>query len=275
MRVSLIELLGTGSGSSVYHFLTIPALGAMALIALVEWRHTRNPDYRRIVWAFVGLLVLRLPLPFGELLGPAVVAPLLSGMEATSLTLLGWAFLAPLLSHRTRRLYLPCGISVTLLCAVAFLPAWYSALQQFPYLLYVAFWQQPVWRALSVLLASIPAVVLLLCRQREEHWMVVAGFAILGLGSVILFIGSLLFTTSVLPEPSYNTWSGLGRLVNLLGYSLFAVAVYRTAMQDMWTYRQELQTMSEEALRQAKELFFLVEASRTIGESLDLDTILQ
>jgi PAS domain S-box-containing protein len=277
--VSLIELLGTGPGSSVYHLLTVPVLGMMALIALIQWRHTRNPDYRRIVWAFAGVLVLRLPLPLGEL-GTvskfvAVIAPFLRGMEAASLTLLGWAFLAPLLSHRTVRLYLPCGIGVTLLCAVAFLPAWYTALGRFSYsLLNATFWQQSIWHALSLLMASIPSVILLLRRQREEHWMAVAGFAVLALGSAILLVGSLLLVADLLKEPAHNTWIGTGRLINLLGYSLFAVAVYRIAMQDMWAYRQELQTMSEEALRQAKELFFLVEASRTIGESLNLDAIL-
>lgn len=259
--MSFIELLGTSHGTLIYHLLVIPALGAMALISLIEWRHTRNLDHRSIVWAFVGLLVSRVLLLLGELLGPAVIAPLINGMEAAGLALLGWAFLASVLGRLVRQLYLPCGIGVAFLAAVAFLPVWYRALEQSPGLVYGTFWQQPVWHALSVLLTLIPAVILLRRQQRGEHWMPILGFGILGLGCVILLVSSLI-------------WIGAGRLINLLGYSFLAVAVYRTTLQDMWAYRQELQTMSEEALRQTKELFFLAEASRTIGESLNLNVIL-
>ncbi|MBN1814564.1 MAG: PAS domain S-box protein [Anaerolineae bacterium] len=279
----LPELIGTGAGASVYHLLVILALGAMALIALIEWRHTRNPDHRRIVITFAALLALRIPLVVGESSDWAVIAPLITSLEAASLMLLGWAFLAPILSRQVRTWFLYIGIGVLALGAVASLAAWFASLAQvLPSMraevwrdLYNESWLLLFWLAMSVALAAVPALFLLIRRQREEHWMALAGFAILTFGFLVLFVGSLLRVAGQLESVAHSDWVGWGRIVNLVGYSLFAVAVYRMAMQDMWTYRQELQTMSEEALRQAKELFFLVEASRSIGESLDFSTILQ
>jgi PAS domain S-box-containing protein len=281
--VHLAELIGTGAGASVYHLLVILALGAMALIALIEWRHTRNPDHRRIVLTFAALLALRVPLIVGESAGWAAIAPLISGMEAASLMLLGWAFLAPILSHQIRKLSLFVGIGVISLSAVVSLAAWSGSLAQIPASMQVEMWQDlydeswllSFWLAISVALALVPSLILLVRRQREEHWMAVAGFAVLTFGFFVLLLGSVLRAADQSTVVEHSGWIGWGRLINLVGYSLFTVAVYRTAMQDMWTYRQELQTMSEEALRQAKELFFLVEASRSVGESLNLDAILR
>ncbi|MBE9506971.1 MAG: hypothetical protein IMY86_02895, partial [Chloroflexi bacterium] len=67
--VSLASLLGTGPGAAIYHLLVIPSLGMMAVIALIEWQHTRNHDYRRILWVFAGLLALRVLSLLGELTG--------------------------------------------------------------------------------------------------------------------------------------------------------------------------------------------------------------
>lgn len=271
--MSLVELLSIGPGAVVYHLLVVLTLWAMGIIALVEWRHTRNPDHRRVLWAFGALLALRFPLLFGELVGPALFAPFLNALEPASLVILGGAFLAPALGSRTGRLYLLVGLGLTAACAFVFLPAWSVALEQFPYVLYLAFWQQPFWYAWSALLALMPVVAL--TRGQRKGWRAPAvGFAILLCGSSLAFIGALLLTAGWGEMAGY-AWIGVGRLISLLGYSFFAVAVYHGALQDMWAYRQELQIISEEALRQTQELLFLVEASRTTGESLDLDTILE
>jgi PAS domain S-box-containing protein len=283
VRVHLPELIGTGAGASVYHLLVILALGAMALIALIEWRHTRNPDHRRIVITFAALLGLRIPLVVGESSGWAVVAPLLTSLEAASLMLLGWAFLAPILGRRVRIWSLYVGIGILGLSALASLAVWSTSLAPIvpsmrPEMwrdLYDASWLLLFWLVVSAALAAAPALFLLIRRQREEHWIALAGFAILACGFLVLFFGSALRVVGQVGSVGHSSWIGWGRLIDLIGYFFFAVAVYRMAMQDMWVYRQELQTMSEEALRQAKELFFLVEASQSIGESLDLGTILQ
>ena len=276
-------LLGVGAGASIYHLLVIFALGAMALIALIEWRHTRNPDHRRIVMTFAALLTLRVPLVIVTSADWAFIAPLISSLEATSLMVLGWAFLAPVLSRQIRKVSLAIGIGVIALSTAVSLAIWAGILEPIPASMRAGLWRDlyddswllPLWLTLSGALALTPSLILLIRRQGEEHWMAVAGFAILTFGSSVMLVGSVLRVIGQLTSVDHSAWIGWGRLFNLGGYSLFAVAVYRTAMQDMWTYRQELQTMSEEALRQAKELFFLVEASQSIGDSLDLDAVLQ
>lgn len=275
----IINWLGVGPGTFVYHLLVLLALEAMAGLALIEWRHTRNPAYCRILWAFAGLLALRVPLLLGEPLldeplGLAIIAPLISGMEVASLVLLGGAFLVPALSRRAGRLYLISGLSMTFLCVVTFLPGWYRTLARTPNLMYVAFWQQSFWHAVSALLALPPALILLRHRRAERQWLPVFAFAMLCLGFIVLCVASLLWTAGWFGADRAVTLIGAGRFINLLGYPLFAVAVYRSALQDMWAYRQELQAVSEETLRRTQELLFLVEISRAIGASLDLDTIL-
>jgi PAS domain S-box-containing protein len=255
----------------------------MALIALIEWRHTRNPDHRRIVMTFAALLTLRIPLVIVASAGWAFIAPLISSLETASLMLLGWAFLAPVLGGRISKLSLAIGIGVIGLSAAVSLAIWSDNLAPIPASmrtelwrdLYNESWLLPLWLVLSLSLTLIPPIILLIRPQREERWMTIAGFAILAFGFFVLVVGSVLRVAGQSTSVEHSIWIGWGRLFNLAGYSLFAVAVYRTAMQDMWTYRQELQTMSEEALRQAKELFFLLETSRSIGDSLDLDAILQ
>ena len=272
--MALVNLLGTGPGSSVYHFLVLLALEAMAGIAFIEWRRTHSPDRRRVLWAFGGLLVMYALLLFGESFGPVIIAPFTSGMEVASLALLGWAFLAPDLSHRTRTRYLVGGLGATFLCAVTFLPVWYRVLAQFPHLLYLTFWQQTFWYAVSVLLALAPALLLLRSQQRRELMLPAVGFGVLCLGFATLLVGSLLLTVGQ-PDIAGYTLIGVGRVINMFGYPLFAVAVHRIALRGRRTYRQKLRSMSKETLHQARELQFLVEAGRTIGQTLDLDTVLQ
>ena len=272
--MSLINLLSTGPGTSVYHLLILLALEGMAGIAFIAWRHTHNPDIRRILWASGGLLVMHVLLLFGESLGPATIAPLTSSMEVASLTLLGWAFMSPLLSHRTRRRYLVGSLSATLLCTVTFLPGWYGVLARFPHLTYLTFWQQTFWYAVSILLALTPALILLRSQQRKRQLLPILGFATLFLGFTTLCIGSLLLTVGRLDIFAY-TLIGVGHLINILGYPLFAVAVHRIALPDRRAYREKPWDAGEETPHQTQEVHFLVEVNRAICESLDLDTILQ
>jgi PAS domain S-box-containing protein len=272
--MSLINLLSTGPGTFVYHLLFLLVLEAMVGIVLTDWRYTRNPNHRRILWAFGGLLVLRALLLFGEPLGPAAIAPLLSGIELASLTLLGWAFLAPLLNHRIRRIYLLSGLGVALLCAITFLPGWYSILARFPHILYITFWQQTFWYAVSVPLALGPALVLLFPKQRRRQLLPILGFATLFLGFTTLSIGSLSLTVGRFGVSAY-TLIGVGRLINMLGHPLFAVAAHHIAPQGEWAYRKGLQDVREETPHRIQEPLFLAQASQTIDESLDLDTTLR
>jgi PAS domain S-box-containing protein len=67
--------------------------------------------------------------------------------------------------------------------------------------------------------------------------------------------------------------SGAGWLLGLAGYLLFVVAACRNVLHDMCAYREDLRSASQEALRQTQELQSLVETTRAVSESLDLDLV--
>jgi PAS domain S-box-containing protein len=229
--MSLVDLLSTDPGTFVYHILVLLALEAMAGIALVEWRRTHASAHRRVLWSFGGLLALRVLLLIGEPGGPTIIAPLLSSIEVISLTLLGWAFLTPALNRRAGRTYLVGGFGVALLCVGTFLPGWYRTLAKIPNLLYIAFWQQPFWHATNMLLTLTPLLLLLRLPRQERPTLSILGFTILFLGFTTLFLGSLLVTLGRLTMYAY-TLIGTGRLISMVGYPLFAIAVHRISPQS-------------------------------------------
>lgn len=253
------NLLGTGPGAFVYHFLILLALEAVAGIAFTEYRRTRNPDQYRLLVAFSILFLLRVPLLAGSLLGASITAPLLYALEVVSLALLGWAFLAPLIGRRAGRWFLTANLLTVAAVLALFFPLWQRMLSAAPFFEYIAFWQQPLWDLWATLLALTTAVVLLTRQRQTVHLFPAVAFLLLTLGNGLILADQL----------------GLGRLVNLLGYPLLALAVYRAALQDLWAAREELERLSEGSLRQTQELLFTVEVSRALGETLDLNAVLQ
>lgn len=264
----LVNLLSTGPGAFVYHLLIFLVLEALVGITLVEYRRVRNPDHRRILWTFGGLMGMRVLLLIGEPLGPAVVAPILNGIELASLTFLGWAFLVPILGRRIGKMYLAGGLVATLLCAATFLPGWYETLARFPHLLYLTFWQQTFWYAVDILLALAPALVMLRLQRQEGQRLSLIAFGALSLGFATLCIGALFLTVGWLNIAAY-TLVGIGRLINMLSYPLFAVAVHQAALRDWQARRGAMQ-----GVHQTPALRFLVEASQSGGDSFDLDGFL-
>ncbi len=255
----IYNLLSTGPGTFVYHLLILLAMEAAAGIALVEYRRTHNPDQWRFLVAFIVILLLRIPL---LVLGPQgynFLAPLLYALEVASLTVMSWAFLSPLIGRRTGRWFLFVQLTAILGVTLLFFPLWYPLVHAVPFFEYAAFWQQTVWDAWATLLALFSGLYLVLQRRRMEYPLPGIAFLIIALGNGLV----------ALDQP------GLGRLVNLLGYPLISVVVYRAALQDLWSYRQELQTLSERSLQQMRELLSLLEVSRALSESLELERILK
>jgi PAS domain S-box-containing protein len=255
----LYNLLGTGPGAFVYHLLILLALEGAAGIALVEYRHTRNPDQRRFLIAFTVVLLLRVPL---LVLGPQgynFLAPLLYALEVASLTVMSWAFLSPLIGRRAGRWFLIIQSTAILGVTLLFFPLWYPLARSVPFFEYTAFWQQAIWDLWATLLAIFTGLYLLLQRRRVEYLLPGIAFLIIALGNGLVALDQ----------------TGLGRLVNLFGYPLISVVVYRAALQDLWSYRQELQTLSERSLQQTQELLSLLGVSQALSASLELEPVLK
>ncbi len=272
--MTLVALLSTTLGTLVYHLLVLLMIGAMAGIALTRWRSTRSRDHRRTLLATMGLLVLRVVLLIGEPRGPAVLAPVASGLDVASLTILGWIFVAPLLDRRYRRLYLNGGLGMTILCTAVFLPLWQRTLARVPIRQYVTFWQQTCWYVAGTLLSLGPALVSLNRPRQEREQLTASGFALLSLGFTVLCMGSLLPTIGW-PETSAYTLIGVGRLIQVLSYPVFATALYCSALPGIQGYRHGLKGVGGAGLHQTRELLLLLEAGRGGDELSDLDPILR
>ncbi len=266
--MSLVNLLSAGPGTFVYHFLIFMVLEAVVGILLVEYRRNRTPGQRRLLWTFGGLMGMRVLLLFGEPFGSDVSAPIFNGVELASLTLLGWTFLAPSLSPRAGKGYLFVGLGVTLVCVLTFLPGWYEMLARFPHLLYLLFWQQTFWYGVSALMVLTPTLLLLRLQRRGGRQLSLVAFCILSLGFGTLCSASLLLTLGWLGMAAY-TLIGLGRLINMLGYPLFAVVVHQAALRDT-----QARGGAVRGARQAPDLQFLSQASQADGQVLDLDDFL-
>ncbi len=255
----IYNLLSTGPGTFVYHLLILLALEGAAGIALVEYRHTRNPDQRRFLLAFTVILILRVPL---MILGPQgyhLLSPLLYALEVASLTIMSWAFFSPLIGRRAGRWFLIIQSAAILGVTFLFFPMWYLLVRSVPFFEYTAFWQQTIWDTWATLLAIFSGLYLVLQRRRVEYLLPGIAFLIIAFGNGLVTLDQ----------------TGLGRLVNLFGYPLISVVVYRAALQDLWAYRQELQTLSERSLQQTRELLSLLEVSQALSESLELERVLK
>jgi PAS domain S-box-containing protein len=271
----LVNLLSTRPGTFVYHLLAFLASGAMTGIAFTRCRHNHNPVYCPPPRAFGGLLALRALLLVSEPLGSVIAAPHISGMEVASANLLGWAFVATYLDRRARDAYLIGGLGAPLLCVILFLPEWQSALDNIPDPAYITFWQPTFWHAASTLLALVPALILLLRRQwKTRQLSILLGFAILTLGYATLGTSSLLPVDDQSGIMIAYTLTRLGHLINLLSYIVFVFALHRISAQGTHTHRQESPDTSGEASGQIQDPPFLPEVIRSVGESLDLHTVL-
>jgi PAS domain S-box-containing protein len=266
----MIDLLGTGAGTFVYHLMILLALLAAAGISFIEYQRTSNPDQHRILRAFSFLFGIRILLLFADsiVLEPSASSPLtllrtiipllVYALEVTSLTLIWWAFLSPLTGRRPSGFFLFGNLGAVVVVTVAFFPFWHQAVQTVPLSEYASFGQHTIWDLWAVALSLSGAVLLFVNQRRLGYVLPAVSFLFLSLGNAFILFEIV----------------GLGRLTNLISYPIIVVAVYRSALQDLYAYREELETLSEGSLRQTRELLFLVEASRALGKSLDLDTML-
>ncbi len=273
--MALIDLLDTRLNTFFYHILAFLVSGAIVGIASIQQRRqTRNPDYRLLLQALGGLLALRALLLFGAPRNSTILAPLAGGMEVASLNLLGWAFVITHLEHQAKSAYLIVGLGATALCVILLLPGWHNALIKNPDQAYSGFWQSILWSTAGMLLALTPALVSRLGQHWKKHRLSMFGFAILSLGYTILCSGSLFLVAGRSSTMAYILVR-LGHLINLLSYSILVVALRRTPLDNGQIHPPKSSDAKEEAPAKTQSLVSLLNAVRSIGESLDLDTILR
>ncbi len=229
-----------------------------ATIALVilgmaanEWRRLGSGEYRRMAAAAAVLLL-------GRLAGAAVQAvwapesPCLEWtLQGLSLAVLAWAYLfRAFASSRGASFFL-----IFSLVGVGLLSVGCLGLGSRPG------WGDPVryaWTGGLLFLSALALVQGLRRRRSLSLWLAGAfGLSLLGAGSGLA------------------DWMPGVRLGHLAALTLFAVETYRSILADLSAYGQELQSVSERALRQTQEMAFLLEVSHAIASSLDLPVVLE
>ncbi len=266
----LFNLLGTTSGSAVYHLLIALALVPAVGIVWTEWRQSKNDELEPYVFAIAGTMLVRIVAlvlaPFhltGDSLVAVFSAPWLYAVELLSVFLLFGGFAVAIWPER-RKLLLRGLLGGWFVVSLGLAIFWYVIYVQQLLITYNDFGQIPVWYLLLAL-ASFVAAGLILRFRRDTGWVTPAAFGLLGAGALMGFGGALFGGIAF-----QQTAEGIARLIWLIAYPLFAVAFYSTSLQDLNLYRDELKGLSDQSLVQRQEMLFLIEATRSIGESLDL-----
>lgn len=257
-QLFILNLLSTVPGTVVYHLLLLVALLPAAGILWVDWRRTRVGEFR-VPLITLGVvmgahLLAGLVAPFHvdtEIMFGVITAPFLYAVEVLSVLLLLWCFGMEHWSEREN--WLVFILTGWVLIWAAATLVWYLDAVRFP-IAYSESWQPRVWYILSLVGALAGVVLTFLYPRRVGRRTVRVSFILLVLGYVLGAMGL----------------EGPGRLLLMLAYPWFGVLIYQGAAHDLQVYREELQSLSQEALRQSQELLFLIEATRTIGETLDL-----
>lgn len=266
----LFYLLTAIPGTVVYHLLVLLGLLPAAGIVLTEWRHTHNAELKPYLTALGGVMTIHL---LSAVLAPfhldtdsviaIVSAPFLYAGELLAILLLVWAFGWRIWERRGSNflVLLLAGWAALLVIASLF---WYVDAFAVPLNYTTHSWQIPMWYVLSAVAAFGGAVIFFRVKGRGDEVRAALILLLLGLGAVLGLLGAQVL------GPLLVVGEGLGRLCALVGYPLFAMLLYRSVLLDLASYRQDLHDLSEEALRQSQELLFLIEATRSIGEQLDL-----
>lgn len=268
-------LLTAIPGTVVYHLLVLLGLLPAAGIVLTEWRHTHNVELKPYLTALGGVMTIHL---LSAVLAPfhvntesvitIVSAPFLYAGELLSILLLVWAFGWRIWERHMRVLLVGLLVGWAVLLVIASL-LWANDAFRMLLTYNTHSWQVPMWYALSAVAAFGGAVVFFRVKSRGDEVRAALILLLLGLGAVLGLLGSQVL------GPPLALGEGLGRLCALVGYPLFALLLYRSVLLDLASYRQDLHDLSEEALRQSQELLFLIEATRSIGEQLDLRGMLE
>lgn len=265
----LVDLLVIGPGSLMYHLLVFLGLLATAGLVWAEWRQSDADDLkpRGIALAVVtGARALVLVMVLTRILRGGA-APLIYAVELLTVLLLAWGFTTTAWNQQ-RQLQLAALVGGWLVLVLIAMVVWVSRMNGAALVYRDTTWQVPFWYSMAAL-AGLGGVVLQMRRRPSDDVRPVAYLlGLLSLGSLFGLVGAPILGS---PLPAGE---GIARLIYLVAYPLLPVTMYITAMRDIDTYRRELRSLSDEALRQTQELLFIIEATRMIGEGLDLRAML-
>jgi signal transduction histidine kinase len=271
---NLLQLLDRPPASMAYLVIVLFALEAMVGMAREEWRRMRRQEYRRISWGLTSLFVVRVlwvvleGLRWRGLLSDwPVWIPIQELITTVSFALLVWAvtplMTSPLSSRRVPPLWLGAtGAALALFVISLFV--WPPA-ARLGSVAYYGHWLSYAWGAIRLVLMAGSLFVTFTRGGDFPVWLG-AAFSALFLGDVAWIAQSFFVDGDFL-----SVWV---RIAEMVAYPLLALALHQSIVADLYSYGQEFKTVSEESLRQTRELLFMLETAKATTSSLDLDDVL-
>jgi PAS domain S-box-containing protein len=188
-----------------------------------------------------------------------VAGPWIYASEALTIFLLAWALNRRILGRSRRStVVLAAGLSGWGVLLLVMTALWFGRALGRGLTYHVDSWQNIVWYALAAL-ASMIGGGLLVTRESGARTSAPYVFFLLGIGSIVGALASP-FVGPVVPDG--EAWA---RIAYLVGYPLFAIALYSSVLDEITTYREELRSLSYQALTQTQELLSLIETTGLIG----------
>ena len=271
--LDILRLLTGSPGGLVYYLVVLFSVWAIVGLALSRWsRGERRGIVPRILIAgavmsslrFLPILLALFDRQGGSFL-TSVAPPLERFVDSVSALLVCWAYVFSYKQRTLGRVFLGTTSLFSLGFLVFAVMQWSIALQANPSAAYNLSWQRWAWE-LWQLLFLVPTVIYLLVSSVQER-----GMSAVSLG--ILVAGHWLQATLPYAEqiPFFAGWV---RFANLLAFPLLAVVTYRLMIQRFDQQATDLEAVNQESLGQLTSLMALLDTTRRMSTSLDLESVL-
>ncbi len=263
---SLLEAFGSPAITLAYYIFTFFAIEAALWIAWGQWQRSDSFRARRLMVVFGSLTILRITLILLALIGrnsPEIAETWLPPFErvvsVASLGFLVWGF-TPLFRKKSFAGTILLVVNTVFVFIFFFLAVYRGFSANFNGTGWDIFFV--CWQLALALFGAVNCA----SKLDDERTFAFSGLATLAIGSLLH-----LFFNSNYPAPDVPS---LVRLVEMIAYPVFAVAVYQGAIQSLSARTLEFQNLSQISLDQIKGLISLFEATRQITSSLDLSNLL-
>ncbi|MFC2037101.1 ATP-binding protein [Chloroflexota bacterium] len=268
------EIVNNLAYSLAYALLLLLAATACLGMAWGEWRRAHRFQTQRLLFAAIGLVLVRLPYIVVALVATsrsqslqALLPPIERFADTASVALLCWAFMPP---GKPRvgawDLVFAANLALAAVACVGFTVIWSQVWTSNPALDYNVYWQATVWSIWQVGLILLALVWLL--QSRGAGW----GPMTLAMGLMLLGQVMQLGVPQAAAIPSVPIWE---RWANMVAYPLATIAFYQRTVADLRLRGRQWQELGEASLDQNKSLLDLFEASRRMSSSLDSSLVLE
>jgi len=263
---TVFNFLASPALNLAYYLFTFFSIEAALVIAVWQWRRLDSFRAYRLTIVFGSLTILRVMLFVMAMIGrnspeiPQQWLPPFERMVAvTSLGFLVWGF-TPYFREKSFTGNVLLALNTVFAFIFYFVAVFFWRGSDFNSTVWEYFFV--AWQGALVLFGAVNCAL----KMDDERM-----FALFSFGT--LFVGYMLhiFLGGNYPQAHNPSWV---RLMELIAYPIFVVAVYNGAIQSLSARSRELKNLSEVSMDQVRGLISLFEATRAITGSLELSHVL-